>query len=168
MFDSLKLLRTGPATLALQTRKGQNVANEVALPPEPHQIRKYEILRAKRPQWRHRRGSCGTYNCFGHVFAARRTAIYEDKEVDKILADDGYKRVTHATAHVGDVAVYRNRHGFAHAAQVIEIGPAAPGTQLRPIWALSKWDDGCGEDSHLLHDVPVAYDGDIEIWTDRN
>ena len=168
MFDNLKLLRTGPSKLALQTRKGHNIENEVALPPEAHQLRKYDALRQKHIRWWNRRGACGTYNCYGHIFAARRTAIYEDKEVTQILSDDGYARVSHAVVAIGDVALYRAAYGLVHAAQIVEVGEADPMTRLRPIWALSKWDDGCGEDCHLLSDVPFAYDGEIEIWTDRN
>jgi hypothetical protein len=168
VFDALKLLRQGPASLALQTRKGQDIINDVALPPQPHQLAKYDRFRQQHQRWRPRRTCCGTYNCYGHVFAARRTAIYEDNEVSKILADDGYKKINHATAHVGDIAIYRAKHGFVHAAQIVEIERPDPVTQLRPIWALSKWDDGSGEDCHLLNDVPFFHDGEIEIWTDRN
>src|SRR4051812_48949784 len=90
MFEVQKLLTT-TRTLQLQTKLGHEIGNQIAPPPSARHISDYDRLRDS--SWRNRRPACGEYNCFGHVFAARRTSIYEDVEVTKILEDDGYRKL---------------------------------------------------------------------------
>ena len=172
MFEELKLKSIPPTELALEIRIGRPIPNEIALPPAQHQLDKYRNMRAKHPNWVHRRAACGTYNCYGHNFASRRTAIYDDEKdtvLKMILEDDRYVRIALRDAVPGDLALYRAEStGVVHIGQIVEVGTPDGQTRLSPIWVISKWDDGTGEDRHLIHDVPFRFDGEIEIWTDRH
>ena len=179
MFERERLLQQPPRSIALSTRLGRPIPNYVA--PEPPQNRKgqYNLLRESVGiRWEHRKPPCGFYNCMGHVFATRRTAI-EDKdesEWEKIRADDGYRELLAGEdPRLGDIVVYSDPggKGILHFGEVIRIDRIdASGSRGNPIIrVLSKWDDSYGEDIHLLDDVghlkAQAPNLKVAIWTDR-
>jgi hypothetical protein len=166
MFEELRLIGGGDRQLPLATKGGTQIANSVAPAPEARHLLKYKQIRQKHSSWRSRKDPCGEYNCYGMLFASRRTAIYEDVEVSRILTEDGYRQIPFANAAVDDIAVYQAFHGFVHAGRIVEVGVATE-PSLRPIIVLSKWDDTTGEDLHMIWDVPFKIDRPIEIWTDR-
>lgn len=185
MLRDLRLLGTRPRGLALQTRAGNDIPNEQALPPDTVALGTYARLAAQHQGWVQRRPACGIYNCAGHVFASRRTAVYETAHYDRILAEDQYTLLADSAEPCpGDVAVYRLRttEAIIHVGIVVEIRTATDiprGDQIRVPWILSKWNDFSGECVHESHDVPFdklkatpeegrhskAYK--LEYWTDR-
>jgi hypothetical protein len=163
MFEVATLLGSGQTKLLLQTSLGRNIDNEVAPKPSERNIKLYDKMRRKHGNWQHRKDACGRYNCFGHVFASRRAAIYEEPEIEKILKDDGYRIIGHSEAMVGDLAVYKAPHGIAHIGEIVHVDRSQA---LPRIEVLSKWNDSSGEDLHLIHDVWSDFDN-IQIITDR-
>jgi len=85
------------------------------------------------------------------VFAARRTAIYDQSALDRVFQDDVYRRLDDTSQVVpGDLAAYLIEGCLCHIGLVVRV---EKGVVAGP-WILSKWDDGSGEDEHALHDVP--------------
>jgi hypothetical protein len=113
------------------------------------------------------RSSSSTYNCVGHLFAARRTWVESDHLLT-ILERDGYSPFQDVQKlWVGDMVVYENPQGeTTHVAQVTEI-------QLdvevggRKVIVLSKW-GVYGEYLHELLDVPSRLGKPKAFWTERH
>ena len=170
MFEEEILLGDTQRSIALETRKGRSIRNVVAPEPGEQAHRKYAVIRKKFGQtWTNRTEPCGGYNCYGMVFATRRTAIYEDDQIPDILADDGYRQIHENEVRPGDIVLYRDGGlGLLHVALVLRhkegVGPT-------PVpFALSKWNDISGEDEHNVghHIWPKPeYDVVVEFWTER-
>jgi len=184
MFD--KLLLPQPARqLALQAANGHDIANTVLPATTAADARKFELLvdaaRRRGHPWEVRKPATGGYNCTGHVFANRRTAIFEGKggesfeeHVRLILKWDGYQLTDQPI--VGDVVLYwmdRRRIELLHVAVVCEVHRVFTGTGTATgagmPHVLSKWDRGSGECLHHVRQVPANFgeDFDIQYWTDR-
>jgi hypothetical protein len=169
MFELQKLLST-KKVLRLETKLGRQIENQVAPPPSARHVSDYN--RSRNPAWENRRSACGEYNCHGHVFAARRTSIYEDIEVTKILMDDRYRKLgDDERLKPDDILIYVWKEKIIHAARVMEVGKLSNNPDSRTIVkrALSKWNDSWGEDFHGVSEVPFALqfpDYQVETWTD--
>lgn len=186
MFEPFKLRLATPRRIALQTRDGWEIANEIR--PESTEMahKKFELLVNRAGvRWEVRKPPTAGYNCAGHVFACRRTGIYGGGEdgvpgfeelVAEILERDGYRRFTHHRgdpAHAGDVVLYwdsdKARRLLLHVGMVCEVRKMiADIATLGDPYVLSKWDDSSGECLHHFRHVPFE-DGDftVEFWTDR-
>ncbi len=94
------------------------------------------------------------YNCHGMIFAARRTQIWDPAQVEKILAEDGYTRVSKDDLEVGDIVMYKNRENgdWEHSCIVVEKLNLAG---LPWIKVLGKW-GRAHEVVHFLGDSPYA------------
>ena len=92
-FSLANLAGTPPLReLALETRQKNPITNSQSPHPDVKARNEYYVLRAKHPQWTPRKDPEGIYNCFGHVLASRRTAVYpDDADIEAILVDDGYQ-----------------------------------------------------------------------------
>ncbi len=114
------------------------------------------------------RSATAVYNCYGLVFASRRTwiDISEDVEgeVRNILADDRYSKLPSSAAlQIGDVVLYKDHSdSLTHAAIVLNV-PIAPREDIKVI---SQWGAG-GEYIHNMTDVIATYGQPSEFWTDR-
>lgn len=171
MFDEVLLGGGGERRLALETRLGRPIANFIEREPGERKHRVYDLQRKKfGGNWVNRKPACGGYNCFGMLFAARRTTIIDDEDTDMqvsdILADDGYRQIAEADAVVGDLVLYRDIMGnLLHAARVTRR------RELGALWALSKWNSTAGEDEHhVQHHCWTdrsMYDVELQFWTDR-
>ncbi len=168
LFEIARLKGTPSGKIILQTRLGHNVKNSQSCQPDAAIQKRYQLLRKKHLGWITRKAACGFYNCFGLVWANRRTAIYEESEISKILSDDGFRQIkTESQLQPGDVVLYRLDDNICHAAIVLELRPLQSGTRNIP-WVLSKWSDAFGEDIHALLDVPdILRDCQVEFLTDR-
>jgi hypothetical protein len=174
MFEAARLLGPTRRSIALETHLGRSIENEIALEPDETSIRKYQRLLANHPGWKERRSPFGICNCVGHVWASRRTAVYEnlDNQVIGVFQDDGYRVLDwpRESLLIGDLVTYwdsAKRHkGFFHVGIVFEIRSLDEGTQQLP-WILSKWDDSSGEVLHHYKEVPFSDDIEAEFWTDR-
>jgi len=169
MLEMARLIGTRPDGIILHTRLRNEVENSQSCEPDATIWARYDLFRGNHFAWVNRKPACGVYNCFGLVWASRRTSIYEESEISKILADDGYRLLTNEELPLpGDVVLYRLLGNTFHAAMVMEIRQLQPGTPKIP-WVLSKWGPVFGEDLHALLDVPRYPLGDcsIEFWADR-
>lgn len=168
MFDEVRL-GGGERSLVVQTRRGRSLPNIVELDPGPREREAYELSRKKHGQsWRNRKPACGVYNCFGMVFASRRTSILPDGDegIYTILKDDEYRKLRdEQEAMVGDLVLYKDlRIGLLHLATITRRD------ELKVLHALSKWNSTSGEDEHhLRHHCWTApgFEVGLEFWTDR-
>lgn len=91
------------------------------------------------------------YNCHGLTFASRRTAIHEDREVGRILQDDGYRPVDMRYALPGDIAIYfTDRGSIDHSALVV----SKPEPPTWVPFVCSKWGVIGPEVYHLATQCP--------------
>jgi hypothetical protein len=178
VFEVIILGGTRETPLALQTRLGKDIPNSPALPDgDPTEwaalLQKYKVG----PE-QIRTGACGVYNCAGHVWASRRTAIYEAAAYTMILGEDGYRTLDSGEMpRLGDLAVYLARmpSGATYIFHVgvvakFEKGPAIINQQAEQSipWVLSKLNDWGGELFHHCSTLPaVPFPFELEYWTDR-
>ena len=155
-----------PRSLRLSTRDGFHIPN-VSRQEDPPEIRRGAIEMFKTEHGNAKlRSSSSTYNCVGHVFAARRTWIESD-HLPTILEKDGYSRFHDPhKLWVGDIAVYENSVGeITHVGQVVEIQKNVEDGSHKVI-ILSKW-GVYGEYLHELLDVPLRLGSPKTFWTER-
>ena len=169
MFEFQKLLNREPTRIVVQTKRGRDIENEVGPELTDDHLRLYEALVNKfGATWQRRKPATAGYNCAGHIWASRRTSIYEFEEVRKILEDDGYRRTDHPLPD--DVVLYTDQQiGWLHASRVIQLQEGIT-AQSRPIpLVVSKMNWG-GEVIHSAFHSPFTsptFDLIIEYWTDR-
>lgn len=171
MFEFQKLLGSNRRGIALQTKLGTDIPNQLGAELTAVAARRDELL-VKRcgNQWQRRRPACGEYNCAGHVWACRRTGIFEPQAWTKILADDGYRMTKHPQPD--DLAVYFDQNNeILHVGRIVELKSIAIGSSPVP-WVVSKWAIDTGEfvhnvNHHPYHDPALGFQVRIDYWTDR-
>jgi hypothetical protein len=148
---------TGTWSIALATHFDTAVKNETtdpALALSGVRAKREDAFRAK---YAVRRPPVAGYNCFGHIFALRRTALYDfDTSVlETILDEDGYGEVHEAA--VGDVVVYFDtKLQPFHAGRVVRFDRLFVGLASNEVAiVLSKFDDVSGEYEHKI---------DEDVW----
>lgn len=175
MFELLKFGGSAEAGIALETRQRTPIPNSQAPNVSSASLRKFQRLLQDHRDWRLRKPACGLYNCYGHIWASRRTAIYDQPAVELILREDGYRRLRPQESPInGDVLLYyvdAQYNSMLHVGSVCELRRLALNNveMGAPVpWILSKWDDSSGEVLHHVNDVPWQ-DGEFTIafWTDR-
>ena len=140
-------------TLSLQTRLGRDIENVQEMEYTAHQQKMQEgLLRQAQPTVVaasvRRREASSIYNCHGLTFASRRTGITEERVVNMILADDGYREISLKRALPGDIVLYYSEQGLAHSGVVVQV----PGTGfLAPVRVVSKW----GRGAEYIHDILI-------------
>lgn len=174
MLLSLGSMTTTPTrSIVLHTRQATDIPNSQALEPDPQCIAVFNKLLQQHPNWLVRKPPCGVYNCAGHIWASRRTAVYESDDFKRILADDQYRQLSHIQPlHLGDIAVYKIQHSssIVHVGLLAELRVPNWGiSNGQPIpWVLSKWNDSGGEILHHVNDTPKSLGTlELEWWTDR-
>lgn len=179
MFEFVELSGTPEKGIEVQTRLGNSIENSQAPHPSEKNIKLFKKLIEEHKKWICRKPPCGFYNCFGHVWANRRTAIYDQDQIELIINDDGYDRLKNISdLKVGDLVIYYNsdKTDIWHVGIVIELKTIQMNQGFSLVtsnennipWVLSKWNDSTGEVIHHFQDVPWS-DGDYEItfWTER-
>ena len=173
MFEIVGFAASSRKSIRLDTRQGNHVDNEQSLPPDQQTVTLFDRVVDQHTHWVVRKECCGIYNCFGHVWASRRTCIYDEEEVRKILHEDGYREINLDLADRGDIALYlwKDSDTIWHAG-VIE--PRAIQTNIKGDartvpWVISKLNDTMGEVFHPINDIhtPSRLEFDVSIWTDR-
>ena len=178
MFSNLKLFGATEKRIVVQTRRGREIVNAIDVPPSKQQIEKFWRLVNKFKFWDVRLEPTGGYNCVGHVWASRRTGIFDEleKQIEVVFKDDGYRVIQHSAVNLrqerlcpGDLAAYWAKttagRSFVHVGQVVELRELA-GSEHKIPWVLSKLDSTSGEVVHRYNDVSYEHDH-IEFWTDR-
>lgn len=169
MFEVVTFAGSRQRSIGLDTRAGNHVENEQSLPPDHQTVALYNRVLEKHPAWVARKACCGTYNCFGHVWASRRTCVFESDEVWRILREDDYRQIVVSEADRGDVVVYLHSDGLTiwHAG-ILEFREIYGSGGRAVPWVLSKVDASKGEVLHPIDDVHASFEYETQIWTDRH
>jgi hypothetical protein len=174
MFDELRLLGSTERRIVVQTRRGTSLRNLVELEPGFPERQKYQLLLKRYGgNWIERKPPTGAYNCAGHVWASRRTALLEEADWRTILEEDDYRRLGDAERPApGDLVLYINTAAreILHVGMILELRPGIGPDSTKIPWILSKWNSTSGEVLHWVSDVPYNRQGfpvRIEYWTDR-
>lgn len=156
MFETVRLLPHSADGIPLVTRAKKHIKNSVAPAPSQKDVQRWTMVLASHPAWNIRKGPVGRYNCAGHVWASRRTAVYDDDgEIAQIWREDGYRQKGAAELKPGDIVVFFHRNGgspgrnFMHVAEIVEL----PENPRIPV-VLSKFADWGGEIVHAMLDLP--------------
>lgn len=167
MLEAMRLGGSHRRSIALETRARSPILNEQAPEPDGRLLAVFRLLVSRHPQWAVRKPASGLYNCSGHVWASRRTAVYDQEAIDVILRDDGYTQIDDPA--VGDLAIYASEAGdFLHVGEVVELRRLTSGDEVLPgiPYILSKMSDSAGEILHHYRDVPDGFV--VAFWTERD
>ena len=151
-------------SIRLETREGNRISNE------QHRQRDSTAMAVAEELARHygaetTRSLSSVYNCFGMVFASRRTAVSPD-DIGMILTDDKYTRlVSVEEVMVGDLVLYTRDDEYSHVAVVVRPQFGQGGMGNRPL-VMSQW-GADGEYLHLWDRVSPWLGEPTEFWTDR-
>jgi len=170
MFELQRLQGSSTPGIVLQTHCGRNIENSLGLTITEVHLRRYEVLvKNYGDRWKQRKPPSGEYNCAGHVWASRRTCIYEPADWKRIIADDGYRQTP--SPMPDDIVIYSDPHGeILHIARVLELREGITEESSHYPWVVSKWSDWGGESCHFAHDHPFNTSGFVvstNYWTDR-
>ena len=174
VFEEAKLVGPTERSIVVQTREGTNITNVIEPEPGVQQRQFYRLLLQRHGRhWEERKPATGGYNCAGHIWASRRTALLDPSEWRVILREDGYRQLLNREPKFpGDVVLYveRSTDEILHVARILRLRRGvAPGARRIP-WVLSKWDSKSGEVLHSAYDIPYNDQGipvRIEWWSDR-
>jgi hypothetical protein len=157
-----------PSSIKLETRERHWIRNQQRIERAPASMRAAEAICHRRVNGEiETRSLSGIYNCFGLVFAARRTAV-EPLDVERILREDQYRWVQQRERVVlGDIIIYRERPGNepTHVGLIVAMDYDLFRAN-RAFLVLSQW----GFDGEYLHRedvVPAEYGQHREYYTDR-
>jgi len=176
MFEEIKLLAPTEQSIVVQTRKRTNIKNVIEPEPGFPQRRNYQRLREKYGrQWEPRKPATGGYNCAGHVWASRRTALSNPQDWRVILDEDGYRRLPGGEEpRPGDLVLYVDIENdeFLHVGEIVELRAGVAPQAERIAWVLSKLGPAYGELMHYVQDLlslfaDLGFRVRIEYWTDR-
>lgn len=168
MFEFESFLGREEQGIALQTRLRRDIPNIRGLALTDSHIQRFNKLVLKHVHWEIRKPPCGEYNCAGHVWASRRTCIYEPNAWDHILEDDGFRKTDSPISD--DLVLYTDpKCGILHIGRVVSLAPGFTREGAKIPWIVSKWDDTSGEVCHSVFDHPfgTVFDVSIEYRTDR-
>jgi hypothetical protein len=159
-----------PYAIKLVTKKGRWIRNEQRKEMPPAQLKAAVdmMIQLYNPTFR---SISATYNCFGMVFASRRTCIDPPSELDKILADDEYKEVKNKhLVNPGDVIIYRKTANgeITHAGIVLgdTLTHGSTDGSERNLLVLSQWGAN-GEWVHAEANVPQCFGTIREFYSER-
>ena len=149
-------------SIILHTRNRLEIENEQCRMLSPFE-ENYgaQVLERKyggRPGFVFRSEPTGIYNCFGLVFASRRTCITRAAEVRKIIADDGYREVPREEVKPGDVILYYTEAGddIDHSAIVI-VEPKRDNNFVPTVLSkIGKWKEAI-HPANAIQEYSLAY-----------
>ena len=143
----------GTASIRLETRRGQSIENVQDPEYTAHQREMEErkliaLFPLEVSGSVKRRDASNIYNCHGMTFALRRTAILEERFVQQVLTDDGYREIMRKQAMPGDVVLYYNASGLSHSGIVVFVDHSLKTPLIK---VMSKW----GRAGEFVHDENV-------------
>jgi len=145
---------TDRESIKLATRKRRFIRNLAHIEALPETMRaRIEVNTKAHPSIEPISGSA-VYNCYGMVFAARRTWILHPEDVSAILEDDGYHPLPWDPAawQVGDIVLYNDRDGgLTHVGMIARKSISISDAQIK-VDVLSTW----GETGEYLHPIDVV------------
>lgn len=153
-------------SIRLETRAGNRIPNEQRRQRDDSSMAAAETL-ARQSGVEKTRSLSSVYNCFGMVFASRRTTVSHD-HIGMILKDDRYARLRSVEEVVaGDLILYTDGTGqYSHVSVVISPRFGEGGAGNDPL-VLSQW-GADGEYFHRWNRVNPSLGEPTEFWTDRH
>ena len=110
-----------------------------------------------------------SYNCFGMVFANRRTCIVDWTDVQLVLDEDDFHTLPWDPAawERGDIVLYRKEHEaeIHHVALIADLRPDFAEAAIE-VWVVSAWGD-FGEYFHQIDDVPLSCGTPSQVVSQR-
>ncbi len=155
------------ASIKLATKKGRWIRNARRMEKSPAQMSAAEKHFRAVFSGLKTRSLSNTYNCYGMVFACRRTWI-DDGEIEKILVDDEYRLVSNRSdVCCGDMIAYRKGQGepIAHVGIILAIRRQVARGEIE-FTVLSQW-GGDGEFIHPEEHVPPLFGSYREYYSER-
>jgi hypothetical protein len=138
-----------PEALPLYTRRRRSFIRNVQRKQLPREVIQARTEPNLQIDHRIQLLSCATtYNCFGLVFASRRTCISEE-DIPRVLQDDGYRTLPWdaATWRPGDLLLYSDgSEQISHVGEIVRIEHDLLGGDPA-VWIISAW----GETGEYLH-----------------
>jgi hypothetical protein len=99
----------------------------------------------------YRTGPCGYYNCHGLTFASRRTRVYNNDDLRRIIREDNYEPIKLEELFSGDLILYVDEKGdIQHSGLIIQVNTV---DALVIPMVLSKWGNG-SEVYHAYKNCP--------------
>ena len=181
MFEAEILAGSAERSIRVDTHRGTPIPNVIAPPADEAAKRWYDGVRKRfGKQWKNRKPATGVYNCYGMIFASRRTSIDDDENdtiIHRILEEDGYRQLSsQVDVAPGDIVLYRlsGSNEIVHMAMVTRRDSLVDtdGQSVAKVggacYALSKWGPQGGEDEHHIERHCWTEHGiSKEYWTDR-
>jgi hypothetical protein len=127
--------------LSLQTTQKNDIDNEQFFTIEGMDLKQcldwQSEERKKYPNCVFKGTSTPLYNCHGMTFASRRTGVFEDEVINKIIKEDNYIPVKNEQeVMVGDIVIYYQYGGISHSGIVVQTENVGGVPNIK-IW--SKW-----------------------------
>ena len=169
MTDFRKMLETdgtGFWRIPLGTNIGTDIDNETSIPQLALSHNRQLVEDRYKKLYPAIREPIAGYNCFGMVFALRRTSI-RDPLLEMLMSEDGMSEIEDGNAKLGDIVVYYDSDGPTHAARIVRFVREAG---VAKAIVLSKFDDVSGEYEHPLTDLnwdQAPYDISWKIYRER-
>lgn len=106
-------------SITVHTREGTPIPNG-----QSYEYSAWDISVASGIEKKYKDVKCRTdlnpiYNCFGLVFASRRTSISDLSSIPTILNEDGYTEIPRSEVLPGDLVLYRGRDGDVEHAGIV-------------------------------------------------
>jgi|CZKU01.1.fsa_nt_gi hypothetical protein len=157
LFGGVHLFGTPMGSLGLETRGRTPIRNTVGLDAVAWGQQQKFAGMVRTFGWVVRRPPTGMYNCAGHVWASRRTGLYETSDYETILNEDGYRTLReNELPRPGDLVLYRleGTDEILHVGEIVEMCSLVPGGAPSIPRVLSKVDATSGEVLHAVENVP--------------
>lgn len=138
----------------MDTAAGDPIDNEQLEEISYQELTQYQLIRRKYPRADERSRPNPQYNCHGMTFGSRRTGVFEDEEITKILSHDEYLEIPATDVKHGDVILYFGQSGDVQHSGFVVSGPM--GLVLSVPYVVSKWGKG-GQYVHIANDCPYPY-----------
>jgi hypothetical protein len=137
-------------TLKLQTCERNDIENEQFRSISHADFVKAPLVEEKYSLAKFKGNITPIYNCHGLTFASKRTWVYLDSEIEKILRDDNYIEIKDEKDVLpGDIIIYYDENGITHSGNIIQVDLPHTEFDLIKIIALSKW----GKHKEVVHNV---------------
>lgn len=147
-YQDKLLVGTPTWQIELATQIGTHINNETSVPTISVPLRRQRMEDEFRNTFHPVRPPIYGYNCFGHIFASRRTAIYKP-DINLILREDGFGLISEDQAAAADVVIYSDSAGPVHVGRITRITRT---DRAQHVHVLSKFDDCSGEYEHEIQD----------------
>ena len=126
--------------LDLQTAEKNDIENEQFGAISKYELSQISSFEQQYPQAKFKGDPTAVYNCHGMTFASKRTGIFADSEIEKILKDDKYIEIKNEREVMpGDIILYYDETGISHSGTVIQTHPGDHANDLPSIMVISKW-----------------------------